>query len=414
MTGKRRRKGRTRKGDPEQPDWLALTSDLLEPIAQRSRDVIAGLTPFRSVCRTWRAAVEEAPRLLLPAPESGSTPPRAGSQHALVFPLSRGWSIVVDALDATCHLSHLTTGATAALPRVNAVRDSKTSSNISHITYVHHTDDEREETSWIPGSKIKTYIPSVGSFFRTYQEFSDGFRFALHVPPAGNVAASTDNMMIIMCHSEFLGPKKKTMVVCRPGDAAWTKLEDSPSSDGDGWEYVDLACFQGKIYGLERDGSTSVFDGSTLEFLHSVDAPQPTSRLFSVLYPSVAEPVIYDYFNFVALPSKLLLIITSIESLEVQGFTFFELVAGNAMPSWRKVAGDAIGGNYDVFMDWYHATFSYNAAQSGSRVYYVLGRERHPKTSAYCYKINDDKLECVYRSPDDGGEYSTKPSWFVP
>jgi hypothetical protein len=75
MTGKRRRKGRTRKGDPEQPDWLALTSDLLEPIAQRSRDIIAGVTPFRSVCRTWRAAVGEAPRLLLPAPESGAAPP---------------------------------------------------------------------------------------------------------------------------------------------------------------------------------------------------------------------------------------------------------------------------------------------------------------------------------------------------
>jgi hypothetical protein len=172
-----------------------------------------------------------------------------------------------------------------------------------------------------------------------------------------------------------------------------------------------LACFQGKIYGLERDGVTSVFDANTLEFLHSVDAPQSTSRLFSVLYPSVAEPVVFDYFNFVALPSKLLMIITSVESMEIEGFTFFELVP-DIMPFWRKVTGDAIGGNYDVFMDCYHATFNHSAVQRGSRIYYVLGRKRDPKTAAYCYEVNDGKLECVYR--DDSWEYSTKPSWFVP
>jgi hypothetical protein len=389
---------------------LALTSDLLEPIAQRSRDIIAGVTPFRSVCRTWRAAVGEAPRLLLPAPESGASPPRAGSEHALVFPLSCGWSIVVDALDASCHLSHLTTGATAALPRVNAVRDSKTSSDIRHITYVHHTDDESAQRgSWCPGSKIKIDAGSVKSFFHTYQELSDDFRFTLHVPSA-NVPASTDNMMIIMRHSFLLG-SRKAMVLCRPGDAAWTKLANSPFY---GCEYVDLTCFQGKIYGLEHDGATSVFDANTLDFLHSVDVPQSTSRLFSVVYPSLAEPVVFDYFNFVALPGKLLLIVSIIESLELKGFTFFELVASNCMPSWRKVTGDAIGGNYDVFMDCYHTTFSHNAGQSGSRIYYVLGRWSHPKTSAYCYEMNDGKLECVYRSPDDSGEYSTKPCWFVP
>jgi hypothetical protein len=155
-----------------------------------------------------------------------------------------------------------------------------------------------------------------------------------------------------------------------------------------------------------------VFDANTLEFLQSVDAPQSTSRLFSVLYPSVAEPVDFDYFNFVALPSKLLMIISSMESLELEDFSFFELVPGK--PSWRKVTGDAIGGNYHVFMDFYHATFSHSAVESGSRVYYVLGRQRDPKTSAYCYQINDGKLDCLYRSSGDDGEFSTKPSWFVP
>jgi hypothetical protein len=231
MAGKRRRGRTSRKVDQERPDWLELTSDLLEPIAERSRDVITGVTSFRSVCRTWRTAVTEAPRLLLPVPENGSAPPRAGSEHALVFPLSRGWSIVVDALDASCHLSHLTTGATAPLPKINALCDSKTSSDITHITYVHHTDDESaREGLWKPGTKIKIFIPSVGAFFPSYRDFSDGFRFSLDVPP-GNVEASTDNMVIIMCHSAFLGLKKKTIALCRPGDATWTMLPNSLSSD---------------------------------------------------------------------------------------------------------------------------------------------------------------------------------------
>uniref|UniRef100_A0ACD5U5Y0 Uncharacterized protein n=1 Tax=Avena sativa TaxID=4498 RepID=A0ACD5U5Y0_AVESA len=420
MAGKRRsrtrRSNKNKDDQMEQPDWLALTSDLLEPIAQRSRDAVTGVTPFRSVCRTWRVAVGDAPRLLLPARESGSTPPRAGSKHALVFPLSHGWSIVVDALDTSCHLSHLKTGATAPLPKITAVRDSKTSSDIRHIRYVNHTNDKSKprgsRLSFCPsGTKIKIDTGSLKRFFRTYQEFSDGFRFALHVPP-GNVAASTDNMMIIMCNDYLLGSRKEAMVLCRPGDAAWTKLANSPSYS---WEYaVDLACFQGKIYGLEHDGVTSVFDANTLEFLHPIDAPQSTSRLFSVLYPSEADLVVFDYFNFVALPSKLLLIVASVEALELQGFTFFELVPGNRKPSWSKVTGDAIGGNYDVFMDFYHATFTHNAVQRGSRIYYVLGQRWNPNTSAYCYEINDGNLKCLYRSPDDSGEYSTKPSWFIP
>ncbi|WVZ72705.1 hypothetical protein U9M48_021122 [Paspalum notatum var. saurae] len=57
----------------EQPDWLSLPLDLLELIAQRSRDDVTGLAAFRSVCRTWRAAVGPAPRLLLPSPAVAPT-----------------------------------------------------------------------------------------------------------------------------------------------------------------------------------------------------------------------------------------------------------------------------------------------------------------------------------------------------
>ncbi|XP_044397889.1 uncharacterized protein [Triticum aestivum] len=124
-----KKKRNTRAAHREPLDWLDLPSELLELIAQRSRDPITGLTAFRSVCRTWRAASGQAPRLLLPAPRNRSAP-RAGSAHALVFPLPGGWSVVVDARDASCRLSHLTTGATAALPKISAVHDGKTMSDI--------------------------------------------------------------------------------------------------------------------------------------------------------------------------------------------------------------------------------------------------------------------------------------------
>ncbi|KAL6594962.1 hypothetical protein ACP70R_048065 [Stipagrostis hirtigluma subsp. patula] len=98
-----------------------LPAHLLELIADKTRDAVSGVTLFRSVCPAWRAAAAEAPRLLLPVPRnSATTPPRAGSEHALVFPLARGWSIVVDVRDTSCRLSHLATGATAALPDLNA------------------------------------------------------------------------------------------------------------------------------------------------------------------------------------------------------------------------------------------------------------------------------------------------------
>ncbi|XBJ09280.1 hypothetical protein VPH35_014379 [Triticum aestivum] len=386
-----KKKRNTRAARREPLDWLDLPSELLELIAQRSRDPIRGLTAFRSVCRTWRAAAGQAPRLLLPAPRNRSAP-RAGSEHALVFPLPGGWSVVVDARDVSCRLSHLTTGATAALPKISAVHDGKTMSDITYIR-----------------------TPFYDVSFRTYLEFSDHFRFAIHAP-TGTLAAGTDKMMIIMCHCYLL---RESIVVCRPGDAAWTRLPKGPSSRHD--YFIDVTSFQGKIYGLESNGATLVFDATTLEFLCSIHVPQSTSKLYSVIYWASTsrddDPVDFDYFHLVALPSKLLLVVVSVKSLEPTGFAFFELTSGSrdGRLSWRKVTGDGIGGNYDVFMDCHHATFSdNNGVGTGARVYYVLQRTWHPKASTYYYEIHDGKMECLYRSPDDHCEYSTKPSWFVP
>jgi hypothetical protein len=222
----------------EQPDWLKLPFDLLEPIAQRSRDAVTGLDTFRSVCRTWRSAVTRAaaPRLLLPVPQNGAEP-LGGSKYTLVFPLSRGWSIVVDVRDASCHLKHLPTGATAALPKLNAVRDSLTS-EIAHMGYEHAPESDHEEVpfpdedgsssteeeapfpdedrsssteeeasctedtsgcgnpddevhdgrasgdDWYRQYKLKIEFRSLEWLCETYLNLSDVFNFALHVPPA--------------------------------------------------------------------------------------------------------------------------------------------------------------------------------------------------------------------------------------
>jgi hypothetical protein len=122
--------------DHVQPDWLCkLPFDVLNHIAQLTRDALTGHTTFRSVCRTWRAAVAPAPRLLPPSPHNAA---------ALVFPLSSGWSIVVDPQDITCHLSHLATGATAALPKLNDLGDGSDTSKITHLLYETDSDSERE------------------------------------------------------------------------------------------------------------------------------------------------------------------------------------------------------------------------------------------------------------------------------
>ena len=51
-----------------EPNGTQLPPELLDRIARKTRDdVTAGVTLFRSVCRAWRAAARDAPRLLLPA-----------------------------------------------------------------------------------------------------------------------------------------------------------------------------------------------------------------------------------------------------------------------------------------------------------------------------------------------------------
>ncbi|XBJ24289.1 hypothetical protein VPH35_002204 [Triticum aestivum] len=405
--------------DQEQPDWLNLPLDLQETIGSRSYDAVTGLTVFRSVCRTWRSALGHAPRLLLPAPPN-SPVPRAGSEDALIFPLSRGWSIIVDARDASCRLSCPATGATVALPKINAVRGrSAAPGDITHI--------ERPACGYM-------------IFFGNYLDFTDYFRFAVHSP----AASAADDMMIMMCHMWLLG--RKTIVLCRPGDAAWTKLGDCPSFS---LCFVDVAYFRGRIYGLESDGSTAVFDGATLEFLHSVHVPCATLKPCTVVEED--SPHDFDRINLVALPGKLLLISTRVKSLEAEGFAIFELTSSSrpedgGLSCWRKVVRGGIGGNYDIFMDCYHTAFTHgwlislyimdvlqyvqytyistkaihsltthNRAVGVTRIYHVLSRKRNPKTSTYSYHMQSDELECVHRSPpDDSCEYSTRPSWFVP
>jgi hypothetical protein len=57
--------------DHVQPDWLRkIPFDVLNLIAQRNRDADKDLAAFRSVCRTWRAAVGPVPRLLPPCPQN--------------------------------------------------------------------------------------------------------------------------------------------------------------------------------------------------------------------------------------------------------------------------------------------------------------------------------------------------------
>ncbi|XP_025824563.1 uncharacterized protein LOC112900053 [Panicum hallii] len=311
--------------DQEQPDWLDLPSDLLELIGQRTRDAVTGVAAFRSVCRTWRAAIGPAPRLLLP---------RAGAGHALVFPLSRGWSIVVDARDVSCRLSHLAAGVTAALPRLNMQR----------------TDREL----------------ALGNDLW----FTDLFRFAVHAPPDAPAAAAG---MTVMMYHMLLG--RTGVLFCRPGDAAWTEVE-KPTPIGLG--FSDFAYHDGKMFGLDTNGEMAVYDAATLDVLHLVRKPPDTPILGNTMYGFGTRHRRFKEFNYihlVALPSKLVLVRTSVKFFRPVAFSIFELGSTPDGLAWLKV----------------------------------------PSTiAAYCYSMQDNRLECVYSSPEDSLECSTKPSWFVP
>ncbi|KAF8769393.1 hypothetical protein HU200_006600 [Digitaria exilis] len=286
--------------EEQQPGWSNLPSDLLRLIAQRSRDAVTGLAAFRSVCRTWRAAVGPAPRLLLPRAGSASDP-------TLVFPLARGWSIVVDARDASCHLSHLATGAAAALPKLtNAVRD----------IYGHRPDAVR---SW--------------AFHRTYAAFTYSLRFAIHVPPDdSDPTAAAAGMTVMMYH---LMHGRTGMLFCRPGDAAWTKVKKpNPLQHGClRYGFFDFVYHDGKMFGMGgTNGQMAVYDAATLDVLHVVPTPPVPSKLSSKMYGRTTKMYgvavdleDYDYINLVSLPSKLILVMTSVKSSLPVAFNIFEL-----------------------------------------------------------------------------------------
>ncbi|KAF0928554.1 hypothetical protein E2562_006000 [Oryza meyeriana var. granulata] len=275
--------------------WTDLPGEIMELIADKASDACTGRTLFRSVCRPWRAAVPETPRLLIPAARRADD---VSDEYALAFPLSRGWSIVVDIRDTSCHLSHMATGATAPLPRLNAVR-ATAASRVVHLGYEHYA-----MPAAIPAKKH-----AVTS--------------AVHVP-ASTPAASTDGMLIMMHHMLH---GKTGMVFCRPSDAAWTKL-DNPVDDEDGshpLSFVDFAYFDGKMFGVDRNGTTAVIDAATLEVVDLVDVPPETAR---------------------------------VKSSKPERFDVFELGQDqDGALAWRKVAGHDVGGNYDLFLDGHHATY---------------------------------------------------------
>ncbi|CAO2042856.1 unnamed protein product [Urochloa humidicola] len=327
------------------------------------------------------------------APPSSPRQLGARSPRARLPTLSRGWSVVVDVRDASCRLSHLATGATAALPKLNAVRDGS-GGGIAHITYEHRPDAETA----IHCSEI--------FYFRTYLSFTDCLRFAVHVP---RNATATAGMTIMMYHAMhgWTGT-----LFCRPGDAAWTKVE-KPNPIGYG--FFDFAYHDGKMFGLDITGEMAVYDATTLDILHAVvRLPAPPNPQANKMYGCHADLEEFHCVHLVSLPSKLVLVRTSVKSSRPVAFNIFELGSTAEGLSWLKV-NDA--GNYELFVDGYHTAFQENGTNGGTRIYYVHD-EHWPKTSsttaACCYNTQDNKLECVYRVPEDSPECSTKPSWFVP
>ncbi|KAL6639612.1 hypothetical protein ACP70R_023342 [Stipagrostis hirtigluma subsp. patula] len=214
-------------------------------------------------------------------------------------------------------------------------------------------------------------------------------------------------MLIMMYH---LVHGQTGLVFCRPGDAAWTKLENpvldelSPYKSSSTLSFVDFAYFDGKVFALDRNGVTAVFDAATLEVIDLVGIPPGTTNFTTKLFGSGGEDHDPDsdrlnYLHLVALPSKLLLIRVHIKSSEPESFDIFELGSDDDGVSWCKVI-DLHGGG----------------GGRGNKIYYVHESQiGDDSAAAYCYSLQDDKLECVYRPPEGTDcEYSAIPSWFVP
>ncbi|KAF8703596.1 hypothetical protein HU200_006598 [Digitaria exilis] len=301
---------------------------------------------------------------------------------------------------ATSRTSPQATGATAALPKLIAVRH-RDGSGITHIEYEHRPDECTAIHSW--------------AFYRSYLSFTDALRFAVHAPPDDSPAAAAAGMTILMYH--FMH-ERTGMLFCRPGDAAWTKVE-KPNRFGFG--YFDFVYHDGRMFGMDTNGKMAVYDAATLDVLHLVGAPPVPSELVTKMYgiTTMMDDVVvnledYDYVNLVPLPSKLILVMTTVKSSLPVAFSIFELGSTPGGLAWHKVIN---AGNYELFLDRYHNSFRENTDNGGTRIYYVhddITSIVPSTTSVYYYSMQDSKLECVHRLVDDAEVYSTKPCWFVP
>uniref|UniRef100_A0A0D9XM08 DUF295 domain-containing protein n=1 Tax=Leersia perrieri TaxID=77586 RepID=A0A0D9XM08_9ORYZ len=222
------------------------------------------------------------------------------------------------------------------------------------------------------GYRIRIKFLWYFMFLETDLDFSDMLRFAVHVP----AAASADGMVIMMYHMER-------------------------HDGGDGRRHAGIGRPRRRAAGHVQH------------------------RLDQAVRPLLGDDVtVVDRLHLAALPSKLLVVRvrvvpSSSSSSEPESFDVFELGRhdGGGELEWRKVDGDGVdGGNYDLFLDGHHATIF--GCGGGGRIYYV-----HEKwmvgdagVAAYCYRMRDGELECVYKPPPEDcmEQYSTKPSWFVP
>uniref|UniRef100_A0A453MZ13 Uncharacterized protein n=2 Tax=Aegilops tauschii TaxID=37682 RepID=A0A453MZ13_AEGTS len=163
------------------------------------------------------------------------------------------------------------------------------------------------------------------------------------------------------------------------------------------------------------NGEMAVFDATTLDALQPVQRPPATPNLANKMYGICCRMEEFNYVHLVALPSKLVLVRTTVKSSRPVAFTIFQLIsAPDGQLAWRMVA-DA--GNYELFVDGYHTTFRENdgANGGGTWIYYVHETPYLAFTAAYRYSMQHKKLECVYKSPKGSSpEFSTKSTWFVP
>ena len=97
---------------------------------------------------------------------------------------------------------------------------------------------------------------------------------------------------------------------CRPGDAALTKLDNAVVEDDEDayngaslFSFADFAYLDGRIFALDINGGTAVFDAATLDVLDVVDAPPGTAnvatRMWGCRHPQ-GDRNRRDYLHLVA------------------------------------------------------------------------------------------------------------------